>query len=97
MALLLAMGVSSCGLLSPQSKGTDSYHRELTEKQTLLVGTYTDRSEGLYSFSYDPRTLNVKHRSTLITPNPTSLALDRDRGIICLLYTSDAADDIALV
>ena len=82
MALLLAMGVSSCGLLSPQSKGTDSYHRELTEKQTLLVGTYTDRSEGLYSFSYDPRTLNVKHRSTLITPNPTSLALDRDRGII---------------
>ena len=82
MALLLAMGVSSCGLLSPQSTGTDSYNRDLTKKQTLLVGTYTDRSEGIYSFSYDPRTLNVKHRSTLITPNPTSMALDRDRGII---------------
>lgn len=82
MALLLAMGVSSCGLLSPQSTGTDVYNRDLTKKQTLLVGTYTDRSEGIYSFSYDPRTLNVKHRSTLITPNPTSMALDRDRGII---------------
>lgn len=82
IALLLAMGVSSCGLLSPQSTGTDVYNRDLTKKQTLLVGTYTDRSEGIYSFSYDPRTLNVKHRSTLITPNPTSMALDRDRGII---------------
>lgn len=80
IVLLLAMGVSSCGLLSPQSKEADTYHREPAKKQTLLVGT--NRSEGLYSFSFDPRTLDIKHRSTLITPSPTSLAIDPERGII---------------
>lgn len=95
IALLLAMGVSSCGLLSPQSKEADSYGHEPAKKQTLLVGTYTqNRSEGLYSFSFDPRTLNVKHRSTLITPNPTSLALDRERGII---YTANEQSSEAMV
>ena len=80
IVLMLAMGVSSCGLLSPQSKEADNYQRESTKNQTLLIGT--NRSEGIYSFSFDPRTLNIKHRSTLITPTPTSMAMDRERGII---------------
>lgn len=88
--VVVALLTTSCGMLdqllhqrdgggeagSPQ--GDASLH-----KQVLLVGTYTDAgSEGVYSYTMDAGSADLKHTGTFITPNPSYLALDRDKRVV---------------
>lgn len=81
--LVCAVGLASCGLLAPQQGRSHSdVALEDVALQNFMVGTFTDVSEGVYSFSFNPQSREIKHRGTFVTPYPTHLALDRERGIV---------------
>ncbi|MDO5017327.1 MAG: lactonase family protein [Porphyromonas sp.] len=88
-SVVLSVMVSSCGLL-PFGGGQKSDHYNPEMDQLLLVGTYTDsKSEGVYSFTYNPHSHHLQHKGTFITPNPTYMALDRRKAALYMVNETD--------
>lgn len=49
----------------------------------MLIGTYTGGgSEGVYSFAVSASAAKAEHVGTFKTPNPTSMVLDKSKGVL---------------
>lgn len=80
---VVALLVASCGSIGPRWGADDAQGGAPAGKQILLVGTYTDAgSEGVYSYTIDAGSTELKHTGTFITPNPSYMAFDRAKGVV---------------
>ena len=86
-------------LLMAGSIGAMGVQVASAEDYQLLVGSYTaGQSQGIYRLAFDSSTGQIDARPLQVinSENPSWLTLSKDQRhlfVVCLLYTSDAADE----